>query len=83
MIQYRILQTNIMRIVWQTVRRITKEILGVKWLKLFELFFTHFKMKGHYEMGLNMEEISSKLVKQLIWQELKEMETYSLCHFLT
>ena len=39
-------------------------------------------MKGHYEMGLNMEEISSKLVKQLIWQELKEMETYSLCHFL-
>ena len=28
MIQYQILQTNIMRIVWQTVRRITNEILG-------------------------------------------------------
>ena len=32
--QYQILQTNIIRIVWQTVRRITREILGVKgWKK--------------------------------------------------
>ena len=30
MIQYQILQTYIIRMVWQTVRRITKEILGVK-----------------------------------------------------
>ena len=30
MIQYQILQTNIMRIVWKMVRRITNEILGVK-----------------------------------------------------
>ena len=29
-----ILQTNIMRIIWQTVRRITNEILGVKGLTL-------------------------------------------------
>ena len=29
MIQYQILQTYIIRMVWQTVRRITKEILGV------------------------------------------------------
>ena len=28
-IQYQILQTNITRTVWQTVRRITNEILGV------------------------------------------------------
>ena len=28
--QYQILQTNITRIVWQTVRRINNEILGVK-----------------------------------------------------
>ena len=35
-IQYQILQTNIMRTVWQTVRRITKEILGVKGLKMWE-----------------------------------------------
>ena len=28
--QYQILQTSIMRIIWQTVRRITNEILGVK-----------------------------------------------------
>ena len=34
MIQYRILQTNITRAVWQTVRRITDEILGVKGLAL-------------------------------------------------
>ena len=33
MIQYQILQTNIMRIVWNMVRRITNEILEVKGLK--------------------------------------------------
>ena len=33
MIRYQILQTNTMTIVWQTVRRITSEILGVKELK--------------------------------------------------
>ena len=32
LIQYQILQINITRTVWQTVRRITNEILGVKWL---------------------------------------------------
>ena len=31
---YQILQTNILRIVWQRVRRITNEILGVKGLRL-------------------------------------------------
>ena len=30
LIRYQILQTNIMRIVWQTMRRITNEIFGVK-----------------------------------------------------
>ena len=30
MIQYQILRTSIIRIVWQTVRRITNEILGIK-----------------------------------------------------
>ena len=34
LIQYQILQTNITRTVWQTVRIITNEILGVKGLKL-------------------------------------------------
>ena len=32
LIQYRILRSNIIKIVWQTVRRITAEILGVKGL---------------------------------------------------
>ena len=30
LIQYQILQTDIIRILWQTVRRITDKILGVK-----------------------------------------------------
>ena len=30
LIQYQILQTNMMRIIWQTVKRINNEILGVK-----------------------------------------------------
>ena len=30
LIQYQIFQTNITKTVWQTVRRITNEILGVK-----------------------------------------------------
>ena len=33
MIQYQILRTSIIRIVWQTVRRITHEILGAKRLR--------------------------------------------------
>ena len=32
LIWYQILQNNIKRIIWQTVRRITNEILGVKGL---------------------------------------------------
>ena len=34
LMQYQILQTNIMRIIWQTVRRIPNEILGIKVLNL-------------------------------------------------
>ena len=37
LIQYQILQTNITRTVWQTVRRITNKILGVKGLRLRSL----------------------------------------------
>ena len=32
--QYQILQTYMMRIIWQTVRRITNEILGVEGLNI-------------------------------------------------
>ena len=32
--QYQILQTNMMRIIWQTVRRIINEILGVEGLNI-------------------------------------------------
>ena len=34
LIQYQILQSNIIRIVWQTVERVTDEILGVKGLNV-------------------------------------------------
>ena len=37
LIQYQILQTDIIRTVWQTVRRITSEIMGVKGFILFKL----------------------------------------------
>ena len=41
LIQYEILQTNITRTVWQTVRKITNEILGVKGLNVSEVSYTH------------------------------------------
>ena len=37
LIQYQILQTNITRTVWETVRRVTDEILGVKGLRFSSL----------------------------------------------
>ena len=37
LIQYQILKTNITRTVWQTLGRITKEILGVKGLNFLSL----------------------------------------------
>ena len=39
MIRLQILQTNILRIVWQIVRRITNEILGVRGLSVFTFTF--------------------------------------------
>ena len=39
LIQYQIHQTNIIRIEQQTVRRITDEILGVKWVNELGLKF--------------------------------------------
>ena len=39
LIQYQILQTDIISNLWQTVRRIANEILGVKGLNAFVYFF--------------------------------------------
>ena len=39
LIQYQIHQSNIIRIEWQTVRRITNETLGVKWVNELKLKF--------------------------------------------
>ena len=44
LIQYQILQTNITRTIWQTVRRIADEILGVKGLRLSYMSHTFEQM---------------------------------------
>ena len=41
MVQYQIPQTNVTRTVWQTVRRITNEILGVKGLSQQSCLVAH------------------------------------------
>ena len=45
MIQYQILQIDII-IVWQTVRRITNEILGVKGLTCYYAHMNYFRING-------------------------------------
>ena len=47
MIQNQILQTNIIRIIWQIVRRITNEILEVKGLKLL---WAHFSLSDYHHL---------------------------------
>ena len=46
MIQTQILLTNIIRIVWETERRITYETLGVKGLKKPQLLFSYSYLLG-------------------------------------
>ena len=49
LIQYQILHTNITRTVWQIVRRITYEILGIKGLKYYfrPESVAHLQKKNH------------------------------------
>ena len=46
MIQYQILQIDIIIIVWQTIRRITYEILGVKGLTCYYAHMNYFRING-------------------------------------
>ena len=51
MIQYQILRTNTLRVAWQTVRRITNEILKVKGLRLgykIEILFQNYDFAKDY-----------------------------------
>ena len=41
LIQYQILKTNITRTIWQTVRRITNEIVGIRGLKWLLYLSSH------------------------------------------
>ena len=58
LIQYKILQTNIIRIVQQIVRRITYEILGVKWLTAC---FTDGIITGIYSTFAKIKEVINLL----------------------
>ena len=60
LIQYQILQTFIIRIVWQMVRRITNEILGVKGLKVLHVWY----------------KLSVPLVDQSFWRLLEVPEIF-------
>ena len=51
LIQYQILQTNITRTMWQTARRITNEILGVK-----SIFFFWICSKGTVEFIMDKDQ---------------------------
>ena len=51
MIQYQILRTNTLRVAWQTVGRITNEILKVKGLRLgykIEILFQNYDFAEDY-----------------------------------
>ena len=51
MIQYQILRTNTLRVAWQTVGRITNEILKVKGLRLgykIEILFENYDFTKDY-----------------------------------
>ena len=50
MIQYQILQIDIIRIAWQTVRRITNEILGVKGLSSHALISTFSQISAQFNV---------------------------------
>ena len=62
MIQYQFLQTNIIRTVWQTVRRITNEILRVEGLQtLFRLEIT--KITKMVVSDSQLKRVALKFVK--------------------
>ena len=50
MIQYQILQIDIIRIAWQTVRRITNEILGIKGLSSHALISTFSQISAQFNV---------------------------------
>ena len=60
LIQYQILQIYIIRNVWQTVRRIANEILGVKGLMIILLDLELLSTK-------NMLEENGPIGKKLLW----------------
>ena len=74
MIQYQILQTYIIRMVWQTVGRITKEILGVEGSREWECLPKN-KMIHVPKCALNVfvafskEQVMVKKNSELTWKK--------------
>ena len=84
MIQYQILQIDIIRIAWQTVRRITNEILGVKGLSSHALISTLSQISAHFNVKhmnpLNNHPPISLNFLIVGWDKWK---TCFHCHFIS
>ena len=84
MIQYQILQIDIIRIAWQTVRRITNEIMGIKGLSSHALISTFSQISAHFNVKhmnpLNNHPPISLTFLIVGWDKWK---TCFHCHFIS
>ena len=69
MIQYQILQTNITRTIWQTIRRVTNEILGVN----LDQFFTKQQEGSDNEGEENQGEQDQERDLTCHWKECQKL----------
>ena len=67
MIQYQILQTDITRTVWQTIGRITNEILGVNGIR-----------KNHYLVTFGAETIIESFLLMITYLQSNRSEAQKL-----
>ena len=77
LIQYQILQTSITRTLWQTVKRITNEILGVKGLKLILIcWIVIYRLDGIISPFNNWTQSGILITESpLKWKECKYLES--------
>ncbi|RMX50549.1 hypothetical protein pdam_00008766, partial [Pocillopora damicornis] len=76
LIQFQILQTNITEIVWQTIRRITNEILGVKGQNFslqyqYNIKQTSYENKEKYQLGdykIIQYQILQTNIQRTVWE---------------
>ena len=84
--QYQILQTNIIGIVWQTVRRIANKILGLKglgWSKSVTLWMKLFKLNKIISRARGVVHWLLSITLHYTWQRHKIMaQTPCFCAVL-